>query len=523
VLVLLGVFLFSFASAEIPDDCENSMIAYWQFESDLLDVIGDHDGGVWTGSENYASFAVGDALYLSGNDKVTIPNAADLDLDSAFTIEGWTKSALSPDAVLFEKGEYKIEWVSGIPFSFINVTIGDSVLTSQALSFDAISHFALVWDSSLSNLILYIDGVEVDNANLSSAANAAGNLIIGDGFKGYIDELAIYDDNLDASTIALHYSLGDSGKDYCDESGAAGSSSTKADFNIRGCNFDFGGGTLGLAKGRCSGVPADGMFYCDDDRVGWETEDPGLGCSMGDDEYDINNNNDFCCPPGEFCNETGVDTGLFKCDRRVENCFDQNDSTSCTDIGCIWLEIEETCADGTRDYSCGYYNDATSCGADEWNLSQTGIGTELCGTTIECNGEIFSIPESDCSCAWYPVAPIGQRCQVSLVGVQMFYDPATGPDKFSCSNAYNLGDCVDGEQDVNWTSTSSIISGFTAPAGIPDDCLNKLNCNGGESTRFCGEPIIKLPGFSFFALFTSLFIIGMYYFVKREDLSKVVN
>ena len=46
LLILLGVFFVSFAGAAIPGDCEGSMIAYWQFENDVLDIYGNHDGGV---------------------------------------------------------------------------------------------------------------------------------------------------------------------------------------------------------------------------------------------------------------------------------------------------------------------------------------------------------------------------------------------------------------------------------------------------------------------------------------------
>ena len=522
MLILLGVFFVSFASAVIPDDCESSMIAYWQFENNVLDSYGSHDGGAWTGTALYNEvIKVGQAASFSGSQKITIPNAADLDFNSAFTIEFWMIDVDSSSASLFEKGDYKIEFVSG---GKIVASAGEVQVNATGIGSYIPYHISVVWDAAGQKLTLYVNGTSVSEAVLSSAANAAGDLIIGDGFKGLIDELAIYDDDLSESVIGLHYSLGSAGKDYCDMSGAAGGSLTEALFNIRGCNFDIGSGTFGVAKGTCSGLPYEGLFYCSDDQeklytTGNDDWEGSLGCARGNDEFVMNTGMDFCCPSGMFCNET--DSGQFKCEWRTENCSIQKNKGDCEDNGCIWLDIEEICVDRMRDYACGYYNDSESCANDEWNLGTIGIGTELCGKTITCDdGTTYAIPESDCVCAWYDDAPEGKNCQVKLVGVQMFYDTGSTPKEFWCSNAYELGPCEDGEQTVNWTSNNAILSGFTDPkyAGmVPDDCLAALNCVGGDGIRYCGEPIIKLPGFSLFAFFASLFFIGMYY-VKRSKI-----
>ena len=221
--------------------------------------------------------------------------------------------------------------------------------------------------------------------------------------------------------------------------------------------------------------------------------------------------NDFCCPSGMFCNET--DSGLFRCDMRLENCVDQDSEEDCEDNGCVWMDIDEECAENPRDYDCGYYDTETSCLNDEWDLGTSGIGTEFCGSTIQCNGEAFSVPESSCGCEWYPSAPSGDKCQLKMTAVQMNHGAT--PDKFECSNVYSLGDCTDGVQNVSWFSSSNVVSGFSEGV-IPYECLDALGCNNGESTRFCGEPIIKLSVFSYFSLFLSLFFICVYYFFVRK-------
>lgn len=287
---------------------------------------------------------------------------------------------------------------------------------------------------------------------------------------------------------------------------SAVNSSSETVFNVNGCTFTFEGVEYGIPAGECSRGVASGYFFCESGSPTslWNTREEGIGCSLGSMTYNLGD--DDCCPSGMFCNET--DSGLFKCDRRLENCEDQENNADCRDNGCSWMDITGECVDNPRDYDCGYYTTQASCQADIWNLGRTGVGTEICGTTIECNGESFTVPQSGCGCGWYPSAPVGDRCQFNVTATQMFYSGV--PDKFSCSNVYTLGDCIDGSRTVTWDSTSTLISGFGG--SIPALCLDAMGCNGGETTQFCGEEIIKLSGFSFVSLIASLVIVGLYYF-----------
>ena len=293
---------------------------------------------------------------------------------------------------------------------------------------------------------------------------------------------------------------------------ADGSSETQTDFNIRGCTFNFEGEEIGVVAGECSKGDAAGYFYCDDDKNPWVTTESGLGCSLGETSYVLGD--DFCCPSGMFCNKTNE--GEFRCDRRMENCFDMTTKSDCEATGCIWFN--DICVESVKDFDCGIYTNEEECEGDIWNLGQVGVGTGLCGEFIECNdGTVYSISEENCSCAWHEHAPEGRHCQVKLVGVQTFYGADEIQDVFSCSNVYELGECIEGKQDVTWYSTSSAIQGFEDFGGVvPEDCLDVLGCSDGETTRGCGEPIIKLSGFSLFAFFLSLFIIGIYSYCKIE-------
>lgn len=287
----------------------------------------------------------------------------------------------------------------------------------------------------------------------------------------------------------------------------AAESSTETEFNIHGCNFDFEGVNVGISAGECSSGVSEGHFFCGDDTTEYITTITPRGCSLGLASY--TNGTDYCCPSGMYCDE-----GSLVCVLRANNCVDQDNVNDCENNGCIWLDVTGECVENPRDEDCSYYDTQARCDADKWNLGSDGVGTDMCGETIECAGKIFSISEDSCGCHWNDSAPAGDKCHLKMNATEMFY--SGDPDKFSCSNIYDLGLCVDGVQNVSWFSTSDVKSGFTDLDGdgtpdIPAECLTVMGCDGGEGERFCGEPIITLPGVSLFSLFASLLIIGFYY------------
>ena len=500
VLILLGIFLFSFAGVSAIG--EGSAVAYWQMEDDLDDSVGEYDGGSWIPVEggDYDSLKVGMAAKMEAVEMISLPDASNL--DSAFSIEMWMKSGIFENAILFEKGSYKIEWVvlpAAPTKGYIWVSNGSVVLKSvEPLTQDVGYHIALVWDASGGKLILYVDGGEVDEVELLSKVNAAGVIKLGEGFVGLIDEVAIFGEALSAGDIEYHYDLSSAGKGYLDASGVGGVSSTRTDFNIAGCSWDSG---VNLPVGTCS---ADGEYYCDSGRNGWVTREVGRGCSKGAVPYVSGSGN--CCPDNMFCKE--VATGVYQCESRLVNCFSLEGEVACKEKDCVWLG--DSCVDNVRDLSCGYYESEPNCGADLYKLGQDGMGAEHCGTTIDCNGKVFSVPESGCKCVWVDSGV----CQLSMDVVEMFYTTAGSQRGFSCSNSYELGLCVDGEQEVTWNSTDGDIVGFVN--FDHESCLVALDCKGGESVRTCGEEVIRVPGFSLFAFFASLFVVGVCYFFKVE-------
>jgi hypothetical protein len=282
---------------------------------------------------------------------------------------------------------------------------------------------------------------------------------------------------------------------------SADGSTTETNFNIAGCTLPTGDG---LAINTCSRGDVDGEYYCDSDTTLWTTRDVGLGCSMGETTYNLGD--PFCCPAGMFCNAT---SGQFQCAPRLEQCYDQMNQGDCEAIGCIWLEEQGICADGTRDYSCSLYTNPSECAADVWNLGRTGIGTEVCGSYIECGSDSYTIPYESCRCEWDSSAGV---CDLKMNGTQTYYSDEDLKKWFTCSKDYTVEECIEGKQNITWTANSQIYNGF------PSECLTAVGCTNGASTRMCGEPIIKLPGFSLFALLTSIVVLVVYYY--RRDFVK---
>ncbi len=200
-----GKFLTNLTEQPAWGFVEDGAIAFWQFEGNLLDAIGNNDDG--TGDATFSGVIVGKAATFSGSQKITIPDSEDLDFtdfNSEFAIELMmnTDDVSLSTSPLFEKGDYKIEFVSG----------GDIVASADTteISFSGIEdfenyHIVFTWDRSDSKLYLYVNGQRVNETDYSLTDDATGDIILGDGFTGLIDELVIYDKVLPASTVSTHY------------------------------------------------------------------------------------------------------------------------------------------------------------------------------------------------------------------------------------------------------------------------------------------------------------------------------
>jgi len=295
-------------------------------------------------------------------------------------------------------------------------------------------------------------------------------------------------------------------------------SSTEANFIINGCTFTWDGTEIGVAAGECSSGEAFGLFYCETDITAHITSDVGRGCTKGGDKMPDDNND--CCPIGSVCSDD-EELGGFRCRERTENevCVEAENDIECKGdpYYCIWMDDgtgtgEGDCVDSPNNYDCGHYKTQLTCIADKWNISSTGLGTEVCGTEIMCGGEAFSVLESGCGCAWIGEEVTG-KCELKKSAVQSYSSIDSDSAELECSSTYALGECVGGMQSVDQVSNTN----NDGVVGVDDDdleeCLVALGCPvTGSYDRACGGTRIKLPGFSLFSLIASLVLVCLYYF-----------
>jgi hypothetical protein len=282
--------------------------------------------------------------------------------------------------------------------------------------------------------------------------------------------------------------------------GAAGSS-LETEFNIAGCTFQFDDELVGLSVGECSvGEEYGGWFFCNENMNGYITTEVGLGCSRGETTFTSGTPEGACCPSGYFCDEV---SGEFQCKTSAQNCLSNMTESVCESLEVDGYYYNNECVCERSEQSCDIYTTKSACSGDVMNIGSVGIGrSEYCGGYLECGGTTFSIPQSSCGCSWNSD---DSSCDHTIAAVEAF---STGtPSGFECSSSYNIGECVNGSRDINWTSAIS------ESGDVPTECLDILGCSAGSDISFCGEDFVKLPGFSLFSLFMSLFLIGIYYFM----------
>jgi len=429
-------------------------------------------------------------------------------LQSGFTIEFWIQKSAAleyPESTILKKGsEYVINYTSGHQI--------DAKFGSQTLSFQAgipspiggpVYHIAITWNPTTEALNMYIDGQLEDSGTLDALTNPVTNLIIGEGFEGLIDELAFYSEPLSQELIQRHYENSNAGVDYCFPTGTGGSSSTKTSFRVEGCRGS------GLAAATCS---VDGALYCSDSLSLYSTADPNGGCT----QPLLDGKLLTCCPEGYYCDDES-DPETSKCELMTTVCEDILEKIPCEadEQDCHWTG--RRCTSSIRGESCSFYEASTICREDPGQLGQVGLGTdEVCGKRFTEDGVEIVVPRESCNCDWIGDDDDGQ-CYLDYSRKSGTYTHE--PSTFNCLKNFTNGECTDGKQPVSWSAIpdKTTFEGVFEVATRPNATdLAAVQCTGGSMVRNCGEPIVKLPGFSFIALIASLSIIGLFYILKKD-------
>lgn len=188
-----------------------SLVAAFGFDeasgTSALDASGNGHTGAVTGTLSRTTAGkFGGALVFNGTStKVTVPDAADLRLTSAATLEAWVKPAQTStkwrDVIYKGDDNYYLEGSSvpgGRPAAGVKAAgVIREAFASGSLATSVWAHLALTYDGTA--VRLYLNAVQVAStaatgaiATSTNPLQIGGNSIYGQYFAGTIDEVRIY-------------------------------------------------------------------------------------------------------------------------------------------------------------------------------------------------------------------------------------------------------------------------------------------------------------------------------------------
>lgn len=199
------------------------LVAAYGFEESsgmqAIDASGYGNHGTISNATRVSTTNFGNVLSVSGsnNSWVTVPDSASLDLSAGVTLEAWvypTASMNGWDTVVIKEQTGGLAYAlsantdSNRPNSTVNVGGADRQLTTGSyLAANRWTHLAATYNGSTQRL--YVNGVEVGSRSqngaitLSSGAlRIGGNSVWGSYFRGYIDEVRVYNRALTQAEIA---------------------------------------------------------------------------------------------------------------------------------------------------------------------------------------------------------------------------------------------------------------------------------------------------------------------------------
>jgi len=167
------------------------------------------------------------SIHFLGQEYAQFPGERIINLDGDFTIEFWFKKTEIhggelTDGMIFRSGNNQIRLPSGVSsgkmsslkYRDAGVNSTFSIHSDNRKSIYEWSHFALVKESG--TLKVYIDTATTGNGTLSSTGQMQISLIgaysisAGQVYKGFLDDLRVYDKALSAAEIAKNYKNGKS-------------------------------------------------------------------------------------------------------------------------------------------------------------------------------------------------------------------------------------------------------------------------------------------------------------------------
>ncbi len=205
------------------ENAKSKLIGWWDME-DSNDYSGQANHGVITGTTLVDNGRVGRSRSFNTTDNINLGQHYSLSPADNITVESWIKTD-SSGPILTKDNEYKLEICpDGRPFFYIydhnqwQNTAGsaESCTGSTAGIINDNNWHHLTGSYNGKYLRLYVDGVIQQEYYFLGEISADDNdLVIGNGFTGEIDELAIHNRILSNDEIYHHYS-----QDYTVRSGS---------------------------------------------------------------------------------------------------------------------------------------------------------------------------------------------------------------------------------------------------------------------------------------------------------------
>jgi predicted NUDIX family phosphoesterase len=212
----ISIFRRVLAENEVIANYQNmlNLRAEWLLDENVGTLAEDSSQNTNTGTINGATWTIGKAgyaLYFDGiDDDVVIPDAPNLDINGAITVEAW----INPDNVSgFKSIISRSEYDHRLLLSGANVyaEFGGSAQATTSSPITAGEWNYIVYTSDGTTSTIYVNGVAestgTGGANFSSSTDVfIGKTIAGYyRFKGKIDEVKIYERVTSSSEVATKY------------------------------------------------------------------------------------------------------------------------------------------------------------------------------------------------------------------------------------------------------------------------------------------------------------------------------
>jgi hypothetical protein len=158
--------------------------------------------------------------------------------------------------------------------------------------------------------------------------------------------------------------------------------------------------------------------------------------------------------------------------------------------------------------SCSDYENSTACEDDELGVADNSLFcggirrvSGACGVYLGTN---YVADPTSCGCFWD-----SDECkQKEEIAPEIQTDDFDPSDKHTCIKSIQKSDCLNGIMQITIANTIQW-SGEVSQA-IKDACADDL-CPSSTKEISCGEPIVKLPGFSLINILAAALLLTVFY------------